>query len=354
VSRLQETLELVRFDSVSGREAAIAAHVARRLSNGKHLAVERVGDNVVASTNGSRRQRVIVAGHLDTVPGDASTAQIVGDRVVGLGACDMKGSLAVMIDEALRNVPRDLDVTWIFYAREEISRPLSGLLELAELRPELLVADAAVLAEPTGGVVEAGCQGSLRIAMRLRGSRAHTARPFTGRNAIHRLGAVIARVADYEPRSVTIDGVTFCEQMQVVAAGGGVAANVVPDEAHCTINHRVAPDRQLDGALAAFRDLVGDLVEDDDEIEVEDYAPPAPPSLSDAMLERLVAASGVAPRAKVGWTDVATFSELGIPAANFGAGDPLLAHSSGEFVSAEELAVFQRGLSAYLSGVSTP
>jgi succinyl-diaminopimelate desuccinylase len=341
-------LELVRFDSVSGREAAIAAHVARRLAGADHLEVERVGDNVVASTRGHLAQRVIVAGHLDTVPGEASSAVIEGDRVVGLGACDMKGSLAVMIDEATREAPRAFEVTWIFYAREEISRSLSGLIELAEQRPDLVEADAAVLAEPTAGVVEAGCQGSLRVALRLGGVRAHTARPFVGRNAIHRLGEVISRVAAFEPRRVEIDGVTFCEQMQVVAVGGGVAANVVPDEAHCTINHRVAPDRQLDGALDAIKLLVGDLLEDGDEVEVEDYAPPAAPRLGDDILMRLVAATGAAPRAKLGWTDVATFAELGVPAANFGAGDPLLAHRSDEYVTSDELDAFRRGLSEFL------
>jgi succinyl-diaminopimelate desuccinylase len=221
-------------------------------------------------------------------------------------------------------------------------------LELAELRPETLEADAAVLTEPTGGVVEAGCQGSLRLVVRLGGTRAHTARPFAGRNAIHRMGDLVSRIASYEPRRVVIDDVVYTEQMQVVAVSGGVAANVVPDEAQCTINHRVAPDRQLDGALAGFRALVGDLIGDGDEVEVEDYAPPAAPALDHEVISRLVAATGQSPRAKVGWTDVATFAELGVPSANFGAGDPLLAHHSNEFVTADELDEFQRGLAAFL------
>jgi succinyl-diaminopimelate desuccinylase len=348
VSYLEAVLELVRIDSVSGNEAQLASLVADRLAGVNHLDVERVGDNVVASTRGSHARRVIVAGHLDTVPGTASDAQIVGDRLVGLGACDMKGSLAVMLAQATDPVARPTEVTWIFYAREEISRKESGLLELAELRPDLLVADVALLAEPTGGVVEAGCQGSLHIGIVLRGRRAHTARPFVGRNAIHRMGEIIGILASYEPRRATIDGIVFSEQLQVVAVGGGVANNVVPDEATCTINHRVAPDRDRDEAARAVRAMLGDLVEPDDSFEVLDWAPPAVPALGHDLIAKLVAATGYDARAKVGWTDVATFAELGIPAANFGAGDPLLAHRSDEFVTESELAAFNDALATFL------
>ena len=344
MSLLDQTLTLVRVDSVSGREGEIAAVVFEKLQSAAHLDVERIGDNVVASTRGHHAHRVIVAGHLDTVPGDASAGAIIGDRVVGLGACDMKGSVAIMLDEAVRDVARSLEVTWIFYAREEVARSQSGLLELAELRPELLAADAAILAEPTGGSVEAGCQGTLRIVVTMKGARAHTARPYTGRNAIHRIGGLISRVASYQPRTAVIDGVTFTEQLQVVRVDGGIANNVVPDVASVTLNHRIAPDRGLDEAAGAVKDFIGDLLEVGDAFEIGDYAPPAAPSLANPFIARLVEVSGVPARAKVGWTDVATFAERDIPAANYGAGDPLLAHRSDEFVTLGELEEFARVL----------
>jgi succinyl-diaminopimelate desuccinylase len=338
----------VAINSISCSEAQIAEEVFQRLRSAEHLEVERVGDNVVARTFGSHRRRVIVAGHLDTVPGDPSAATLSNGVLHGLGACDMKGSLAVMLERALDPSPLALEVTWIFYAREEIARSKSGLLELAELRPEFLVADAALLAEPTNGVVEAGCQGTVRISVSLKGQRAHSARPFAGRNAIHRMGELIARVASYESRVAIIDGISYAEQMQVVMIDGGVAANVVPDLANCTINHRFAPDRSLAEAAKFVRELLGDLVENDDIFEVVDGAPGAPPALTHELIAALVDATGAPARAKVGWTDVATFYEMGVPAANFGAGDPLLAHRSDEFVTLEQLEQFNVALESYL------
>jgi succinyl-diaminopimelate desuccinylase len=282
------------------------------------------------------------------LPAPATMAAIVDDRLLGVGACDMKGSLSVMVELATAGIPRHVEVTWVFYAREEITRAESGLLEIAELRPDLLQANAAVLAEPTGGAVEAGCQGTMRVEVTLRGARAHTARPFTGRNAIHRLGMLLERVASYEPRRVEVDGVTFIEQLQAVGVEGGVAANVVPDLARCTLNHRVAPDRSREQAADWLRGYLGDALDDEDLVEVVDWAPPAPPSLDNEHLVDLVARAGGQVRGKVGWTDVATFAALGIPATNFGAGDPLLAHRSDEFVTAFELDEFARVLGEWL------
>ncbi len=349
MSLLERAHELVAINSVSGNEANIASLVFDRLRGAEHLEVERIGDNVVARTTGHHLRRLIVAGHLDTVPGDPLLATVSDGTLRGLGACDMKGSLAVMIERALDPVARSLEVTWIFYAREEIARSQSGLIELRELRPELLVADAALLAEPTGGVVEAGCQGTLRIEVTLRGARAHTARPFMGRNAIHRLGALIARIDSYQPREAVIDGIVFTEQIQIVMIDGGVAANVVPDEARCTINHRFAPDRTVQEATEAVRSVIGDVLEEEDQFTVIDSAPAAPPSLDHALIHGLVVATGAPARAKVGWTDVATFGEMGVPAANFGAGDPLLAHHSDEFVTSDELIQFDEALTRFLA-----
>lgn len=341
-------MTLVAIDSVSRGEAAIAQHVSTVLLSNPALDIERIGDNVIARTMGHHAARLLVAGHLDTVPGDASAAKIVGDELRGLGACDMKGSLAVMLELALDPTPRSVEVTWVFYAREEISRRESGLIEIAELRPELLDCDAAVLAEPTAGHVEVGCQGSLRVLVEMNGERAHTARPYAGRNAIHRLGKVITRVASYEPRTVTIDGVDFVEQLQVVDVNGGVAPNVVPDRASCTLNHRVAPDRTKEEAEAWLMSFLGDLIEDDDYVSAVDWAPPAVPSLTNERLVALVALSGEPAQGKVGWTDVATFAEAKIPATNFGAGDPLLAHRSDEFVTLGQLDEFAEVLAQWL------
>ena len=348
MSRLEAALALVRIDSVSGREAALATYLEERLRGASHLEVERVGDNVIARTTGLHATRVLVAGHLDTVPGDPASARLEGGSLYGLGACDMKGSLAVMLELALEATPRPIEVTWVFYAREEIARSESGLVEVAELRPDLLAADVAVLGEPTDGAVEAGCQGSMRVAITLRGERAHTARPHRGRNAIHRLAGLLERVAGYEPRVVEIDGVTYVEQLQAVAVEGGVASNVVPDVARVVLNHRVAPDRDRASAQAWLTSYLDDVVEDTDQIEFLDWAPPAAPSLSNERLGALVALSGREVSAKVGWTDVATFTERGVPATNFGVGDPLLAHTNGEVVSEAQLDEYARVLGAWL------
>jgi succinyl-diaminopimelate desuccinylase len=349
VSRLDEALALVIISSVSRHEAPLAGYVESLLRTSSELEVERIGDNVVARTTGRHATRLLVAGHLDTVPGDASDAKIVGDELRGVGACDMKGSLAVMVELALESAPRSVEVTWIFYAREEITRSESGLLEIAELRPDLLQGEVAILAEPTGGVVEAGCQGNMRIAVELRGVRAHTARPFTGRNALHRLGALLERVASYEPRTLVLDGVTYTEQLQAVSVEGGVAPNVVPDIAHCTLNYRVAPDRSRDEAFSWLGGFLGNLLEDEDSVSVVDWAPSAVPALSNDRLQSLIALTGQPARSKVGWTDVATFAELGVPATNFGAGDPLMAHRSNEYVTRDDLDEFARILGEWLA-----
>ena len=348
MSRLPDVLRLVATDSISRNEGALTSLIFDELCSVEHLVVERVGDNVIARTEGFHAHRILVAGHLDTVPGDPSLAVIEGDRLTGLGACDMKGSLAVMLELAKDTAKRRFDITWVFYAREEIARSESGLLEIAQLRPDLIQADAAIVAEPTGGAVEAGCQGTLRLGLTVQGLRAHTARPFTGRNAIHRLGAAINQVAQYEPRVAVVDGITFTEQLQVVSVGGGIAPNVVPDSATLILNHRVAPDRSRDQAVSAVREYLGDLLEDEDVLEVLDWAPAAPPSLTHPVIQSLVAASGQPARAKVGWTDVATLHEMGIPATNFGAGDPLLAHRSDEFVTEAELEAFATTLRGLL------
>jgi succinyl-diaminopimelate desuccinylase len=262
-----------------------------------------------------------------------------GDTLWGLGAVDMKGGLAVLLDLARSARETAVDVTYVFYTCEEVERRHNGLGHLAAERPEILVADAAVLAEPTGGLVEAGCQGSMRVDLTLIGRRAHTARPWTGVNAVQRLAPVLHAVAGYVPRRVVLNGCEYAEQLQAVAVSGGVAGNVVPDEATLTVNFRFAPDRTVDAAEAEVRRLLGDTIDPavGDRLVVVDAAAGAPPALDHPLLADLVGATGHPPRAKLGWTDVATLFAAGVPAANFGPGDPLLAHTPDEHVSSAEL-----------------
>ncbi|HUE07812.1 MAG TPA: succinyl-diaminopimelate desuccinylase [Acidimicrobiales bacterium] len=349
---LAATVDLMAMPSVSGEEAAIADAVHKALDACPWLEVERVGDNVVGRTSLGREHRLVLAGHLDTVPpNENARPKVDGDTVWGVGASDMKGGLAVMLDLATTVQAPSVDATWCFYAREEISRNQSGLLELWQQRPDLLAGDAAILGEPTSAVVEAGCQGTMRVRIALRGVRAHTARPFTGRNAIHRLGALLLRVADWPPREVVLDGCTYVEQLQAVGIEGGVAANVVPDEAVVTLNHRYAPDRGQVEAEAFLHELLDPVLELDagDTWEMLDAGDGAPPSLDHPLLKGLVERSGAPPKAKVGWTDVASFWEHGVPAANFGPGDPLVAHHPDERVSRQQLERTRDVLAALLS-----
>jgi succinyl-diaminopimelate desuccinylase len=337
---LEATAELVGIPSLSHHEGALADLVEERLRGCAWLDVTRLGHNVVARTALGHAQRLVLAGHLDTVVPNANEEPTVeGDTLWGIGAADMKGGLAVMLDLAVAVPAPSMDLTWCFYACEEVGRADSGLLQLWQERPDLLAGDAAILGEPTGALVEAGCQGTMRVRVSLRGARAHTARPFTGRNAIHRLAPLLETVAAWKSREVVLDGCTYAEQLQAVAVDGGVAGNVVPDAASLTVNFRYAPDRDLAAAEAYVRHLLGGWFNEDegDGWAVIDGADGAPPSLGHPLLAALVAGTGVAPRAKVGWTDVASFWEHGVPAANFGPGDPLLAHHPDERVTRAQL-----------------
>jgi succinyl-diaminopimelate desuccinylase len=348
---LVATAELVGIPSLSHSEHALADLVEERLRGCAWLDVTRLGDNVVARTASGRPQRLVLAGHLDTVPPNHNEEpKVEGDTLWGLGAADMKGGLAVMLDLAVATPAPSMDLTWCFYACEEVGRADSGLLELWQERPDLLAGNAAILGEPTGALVEAGCQGTMQVRISLRGVRAHTARPFTGRNAIHRLGPLLEAVAAWESRTVVLDGCTYAEQLQAVAVDGGVAGNVVPDAASVTVNFRYAPDRVLAGAEDYLHRLLGGFSGDEgDGWLLVDGADGAPPSLDHPLLAALVAKTGTAPRAKVGWTDVASFWEHGVPAANFGPGDPLLAHHPDEHVTRAQLER-ARGVLAALIG----
>ena len=331
---LQLTAELVDIPSVSHDELAITDHLAGLLAAAPWLDVTRVGENLVARTHLGRSQRLLIGGHTDTVPpNNNQRARVEGDVLWGLGSCDMKSGLAVMLELALGVAEPAVDVTYVFYECEEIDSKYNGVERLFRERPELVAADAAILAEPTGAMVEAGCQGTMRAVVTQTGVRAHSARPWLGVNAIHRLGPVLTAVAAFGGRRVEIDGCLFLEAVSAVGIEGGVAGNVVPDRATVLLNHRFAPDRTPEEAEAGLRGLVGEV----DGFEVVDYAVAARPGLGHPLLKSLVAASGGPPRAKLGWTDVARFASRGVPATNFGPGDPNVAHAADERVTRVEL-----------------
>ena len=334
------TAELVDIPSVSHDEEAITEFFEAELRAVPWLEVTRVERNLVARKNLGRAQRLLLAGHTDTVPvNENATARVEGDTLWGLGSCDMKGGLAVQLELARTVAEPAVDVTYVFYECEEVAAEFNGLVKLLGAHPDLLACDAAILGEPTDAQVEAGCQGTLRAAVRLAGARAHTARPWMGRNAIHRLGEVLARFAAYDERRPVLNDCEFREALQAVGVKGGVAGNVVPDAAEVTVNHRFAPDRTIEEATAHVRKVLDGVLDEagGDTFEVLDAAAPAPPSLDHPLLASLVASTGKPPRAKLGWTDVSFFAAAGIPATNFGPGDPTLAHSRDEHVERASL-----------------
>jgi len=338
------TTSLVNIPSVSHHEAELADAVERALSPLSHLELTRIGDNIIARTTLGRPERVVIAGHLDTVPpADNMTARLEGDMLYGIGACDMKGGVAVALALAARAVNPNHDVTFVFYAAEEVEDSFNGLAHVLREAPELLAADFAILMEPSDAGIEAGCQGSLRVNVTTRGKRAHSARSWVGDNAIHHSAQVLQTLIDYQPRTVDIDGLVYREGLSAVRISGGIAGNVIPDECVVTVNYRYAPDRSPAQAEAHVRELFAAH-----EVEVTDNAPPALPGLDRPAAKAFVAAVGVEPRPKFGWTDVARFSAIGVPAVNFGPGDPLLAHTSDEHVPVAHLRSTLAALTTWL------
>lgn len=339
------TADLVERPSVSGTEGPLADAVERALLQVAHLQVHRDGDAIVARTELGHAERVVVGGHLDTVPEAGNlAARFEGDRLFGLGSCDMKGGVAVGLHLAATVATPNRDVTYIFYDNEEVAADRNGLGRLSRNRPELLGADFAVLMEPSNASLEAGCQGTLRVEVRTRGVRAHSARAWRGVNAIHGAAEVLNRLLAYEPRKPTIDGLQYHEGLSAVRIHGGVAGNVIPDECVVTINHRFAPDRLPDEALAYVQNFF-----DGFEVTCVDLCPGALPGLGRPAAAAFLAATGGTATPKFGWTDVALFSGLGVPAVNFGPGDPNNSHTVGEFVEVAEIVRCADVLRAWLS-----
>jgi len=339
------TAALVDVPSVSGDEAALADAVQAALAaQAPHLELLRSGQAVLARTRLGRARRVLLAGHLDTVPiADNVPSRREGGTLYGCGTSDMKSGVAVMTHLAASLAEPAHDVTLVLYDCEEVEAARNGLGRLEREHRDWLDADLALLGEPTAGQVEAGCQGTLRVVLRTTGRRAHSARSWLGANAIHAVAPVLARLERYSAREVEIDGCRYREGLQAVRIAGGVAGNVVPDACEVTVNFRFAPDRSLDDARAHVAEVF-----DGFDLTETDAAPGALPGLGEPAAADFVAATGTTPVAKYGWTDVARFAALGIPALNFGPGDPNLAHTREESVPVEAVTAAADVLRAYL------
>ncbi|WP_051392823.1 succinyl-diaminopimelate desuccinylase [Glycomyces arizonensis] len=339
------TRALCDIPSVSGDEAAICDAVEAALGRIERLKVERVGNTLVARTELGRERRVMLAGHLDTVPvNDNFPTRLDGDVLWGLGTSDMKSGTALALWIAATVAEPKFDLSFAFYDCEEIEAERNGLNRLAKSRPELLAADFAILLEPTYGLVEAGCQGTMRARVTTRGRRAHSARSWKGENAIHKAAALLDRLNAYDAREVVVDGCAYREGLNAVFIGGGVAGNVVPDECWVEVNYRFAPDRDEAAAEAHLREVF-----DGFDFAVTDSAPSCRPGLDRPEAAEFVAAAGGEFRAKLGWTDVARFATLGIPAVNFGPGDPNLAHKQDERVELPRIRACADSLLAYVT-----
>lgn len=364
------TAALLDIRSVSGEETALADAIERALRAQTSLSITRDGDAIVARSGLGRSERVILAGHIDTVPlpavdGARGTVPSSWDgepgegTLWGRGATDMKGGVAVQLALAARLFPAagthdagasptaaaspSRDVTFVFYDHEEVEASKSGLGRLAAHHPNLLAGDFAILLEPTNGTVEGGCNGTLRVEVSTVGEAAHSARAWMGRNAIHAAAPILARLADYSPATVTVDGLDFREGLNAVGISGGTAGNVIPDRCTVTVNYRFAPDKGLEEAEAVVRTLLAGF-----EVVRTDGASGARPGLNHPAAAAFVAAVGRDPLPKYGWTDVARFSQLGVPAVNFGPGDALLAHKDDERVEAAAVRECLTSLEAWL------
>ena len=338
------TAALVDIPSVSGTEARIADAIQAALRAETHLQVERHGNVVLARTDLGRPTRVLLAGHIDTVPIAGNVpSRLDGDTLHGCGTTDMKSGDAMLLHLAATLPDPSRDLTFVFYDCEEIEYDRNGLTSVQAQRPEWLAADLAILGEPTNGQVEAGCQGTAAVAITVRGRRSHSARSWLGDNAIHKSAAVLDRLSAFDARIVDIDGCGYREGLNAVGITGGVAGNVSPDECTIRVNFRFAPDRSAQNAIAVLEELFYDA-----EMTVLDVAAGALPGLSAPAAAEFVVAAGGSAQAKFGWPDVSRFAALGIPAVNYGPGDPSLAHTREEWVSMTQIREMTEVLRGFL------
>ncbi|MGZ4781519.1 MAG: succinyl-diaminopimelate desuccinylase [Oryzihumus sp.] len=341
------TAALCDLESVSGNEHALADAVEEALTALPHLSVTRDGNTVIARTDLGRPERVVLAGHLDTVPLTTPPnlpTRREGDELVGRGTVDMKGGVAVQLRIAAAVSEPSRDVTFVFYDCEEVESERNGLARVGRNRPELLEADFAVLLEPTDGGIEGGCKGTIRVEVTARGKAAHSARPWNGVNAIHGAHAILGRLTAYEAQTVEVDGLAYHEALNAVGIRGGIAGNVIPDECVVVVNYRFAPSMTSAEAEEHLRELFEGY-----DVRVTDAADGARPGLQLPAAKAFVDALAVPVTAKEGWTDVARFSALDIPAVNFGPGDPNLAHHDDERVPVQQLVDAEAGLLRWLA-----
>jgi succinyl-diaminopimelate desuccinylase len=334
---IELTEAICNIESVSGNEKALADAIESAVSAAGHLEVIRDGDAIVARTNLGRARRVVIAGHIDTVPlADnlpVSRRSIDGvDVLWGRGTVDMKAGVAVQLKLAVELASPNVDVTWVFYDHEEVEASLNGLGRISRNRPELLEASFAVLCEPSSSQVEGGCNGTMRVEVRTSGVKAHSARPWMGENAVHKAGQILSKLASNQPDEVEVDGLVYRESLNAVLISGGIATNVIPDESVITVNYRFAPSKSEAEAFDYLKNFF-----DGFEVELKDSAAGARPGLDLPEAAAFVAATGSIAKPKYGWTDVARFSALGIPAVNFGPGDPNKAHADDENVPLEQI-----------------
>ncbi|MEV4438015.1 succinyl-diaminopimelate desuccinylase [Streptomyces sp. NPDC049577] len=343
------TARLVDFPSVSGDEKDLADAIETALRALPHLTVDRHGNNVVARTNLGRAERVVLAGHIDTVPiADNVPSRLDEDGILwGCGTSDMKSGVAVQLRVAATVPAPNRDLTFVFYDNEEVAAARNGLGHVAAAHPDWLAGDFAVLLEPSDAQVEGGCQGTLRVLLRTAGERAHSARAWMGSNAIHAAAPILARLASYEPRRPVIDGLEYREGLNAVRIEGGVAGNVIPDACTVTVNFRYAPDRTEQEAVDHVREVFAGCGVA--EFVVDDHSGGALPGLAHPAAQAFMAAVGGTARPKFGWTDVSRFSALGVPAVNYGPGDPLYAHKRDEHVVAERIIQCEERLRAWLT-----
>lgn len=336
---------LVDIPSESHNEKVLADAVELALRDCSHLSVSRIGNSVIATNHASRGERVIIAGHLDTVPANNNLPHIRTEHVIrGLGACDMKGGVAVALHLAYSVEEPSRDVTYIFYEAEEVASEFNGLRIIGEQAPNFLDADFAVVMEPSNANIEAGCQGTLRFEVVTAGERAHSARSWMGKNAIHQTREILHILESFQPEQPVIDGLTYREGLNAVGISGGIAGNVIPDSCVVTINYRFAPNKSEDQAKKYVVELFGKW-----NVTFVDSAPGALPGLDQPAAREFLAVTGAHVEPKFGWTDVARFAQMKTPAVNYGPGDPSVAHSQGEYVLIEEVEKVARTLTNWLS-----
>lgn len=369
--------------SVSGSEGPLTDAVERYLKGLPHLRVRRHGDTLVASTDLGRDTRVILAGHLDTVPvidnfppcwlepgDDRIRGEIAErhphDRVMwGRGATDMKPSDAVLLYLAATLTNPRVDLTYVFYDHEEVEASQNGLGKVAAAHPDWIRGDFAIIGEPTSCGIEGGCNGTMRFDVIAHGVAAHSARAWMGENAIHKAADILNRLNAFEPRTIPVDGLEYREGLNATLISGGTGTNVIPDECRVHVNYRFAPDKTIEQAKAL---MIGDAdqaelgsgervatggVFEGFGIEMRDESTSARPGMDTPMARSLAELvrrrTGLEPQAKLGWTDVARFARLGIPAVNMGAGDALLAHKADEQVPHSDLVTMASILQEWLA-----